>query len=172
MSTEGQKEAGRRIFPTGPACVCVRVRPLVLSLHLALLLAWNMSAESHEKHAHTLTRARASTQHAHLRTTCPVLTFQKNPVNSVEGENQITLEIHPVFLVFLCFLLAPVLAPISPLRLAAGTSNRTGRLCQLSRWTWECVFCASPGNGVNTADFKTRGLFCFSKRIGSRSTGK
>lgn len=52
--------------------------------------------------AHTRTRLYTCITHIHKHTRtyptlAPGLTFQKNPINSVEGENQMTLEIHPVF---------------------------------------------------------------------------
>lgn len=68
-------------------------------LTLPLRLARDARARTNT-HARThtqITRAQGRT-HARTRTTHPSLTFEKDPINSVEGENQMSVEMHPVLL--------------------------------------------------------------------------
>lgn len=88
-------------------------------LHPIKQLTWNHICAHKNKTwcAHSL--------HAH--TTRPILTFQHNPINSVESENQMTLEVHPA-----CFFVAPVFhSSFFHSRLLPGPLTGTGRLPQL-----------------------------------------
>lgn len=98
-----ERESERRLSP--PGRTAPRVEACVLPHHPAPL------------NTHTV--------RPHVRAG---LTFKKNPINSVEGENQARLDHHPVF----CSCLPS--ANFSP-SLPAGPGAGTGRLCQLSRQT-------------------------------------
>lgn len=61
----------------------------------------------HPSHARVIT-------HTHKHHARSRLTFEKNPINGVEGENQITLQIHPVFSTRLSRSLGPSLPSFYP----------------------------------------------------------